>query len=137
MQALMSLSNGPPQSDSEQATAGSATAVSGVTPDAGDSSKDGDGSSGMLKILETLIREDVWVRISRTAGARVPKLQQWKGKRLVGINCSPLSVRGFGKVPDTPIERHAATGDSDLTVHEAILGLNFVERTQPVRKQYT
>lgn len=32
------------QSDSEQATAGSATAVPGVTPDAGDSSKDGDGS---------------------------------------------------------------------------------------------
>ena len=47
----MSLSNGPPQSDSEQATAGSATAVPGVTSDAGDSSKDGDGSSGMLKVL--------------------------------------------------------------------------------------
>ena len=44
----------------------------------------------------SLIREDVWSRISKS-GARIPQLQEWKGKRLVGANGSILSVKGFGK----------------------------------------
>ena len=42
----------------------------------------------------SLIREDVWSRISKSS-PHVPQLQEWK--RLVGVNGSALSVKGFGK----------------------------------------
>ena len=45
----------------------------------------------------SLIREDVWSRISKLEDAHVHQLQEWKGKRLVGVNGSALSVKGFGK----------------------------------------
>ena len=79
----------------------------------------------------SLIREDVWNRISKESPGG-PRLQEWKGKRLVGVNGSPLSVRGFGKF-QVFLEGWKAPLDvllivtSDLTVHEAILGLDFVE----------
>ena len=82
MQALMSLSNGPPQSDSEQATAGSATAVSGVTPDAGDSSKDGDGSSGMLKVLNDRLHRLELLVESHKRPERSANVEQENGVQL-------------------------------------------------------
>ena len=80
----------------------------------------------------SLIREDVWVRSSRAGNVRLPELQPWGGKRLVGVDGSPLSVRGFGKVQvfldgrNTPAEVTLLV-TNDLTVQEAILGLDFVE----------
>ena len=80
----------------------------------------------------SLIREDVWTRITKTAGVSLPELREWRGKRLVGVNGSPLSVRGFGKFQVFLGDRHLPAEvtliiTSDLTVQEAILGLDFVE----------
>ena len=80
----------------------------------------------------SLISEDVWTRITKTAGVSLPELREWRGKRLVGVNGSPLSVRGFGKFQVFLGDRHLPAEvtliiTSDLTVQEAILGLDFVE----------
>ena len=80
----------------------------------------------------SLIREDVWTRITKTAGVSLPELREWRGKRLVGVNGSPLSVRGFGKFQVFVGDRHLPAEvtliiTSDLTVQKAILGLDFVE----------
>lgn len=80
----------------------------------------------------SLIREDVWTRITKKAGVGVPELREWKGKRLVGVNGSPLFVRGFTKFQvflggrDSPADVTLLV-TNDLTVQEAILGLDFVE----------
>ena len=81
----------------------------------------------------SLIREDVWSRISKLQDAHVSQLQEWMGKRLVGVNGSALSVKGFGKFLVFLGDRKAPTEvtlivTSDLTVLEAILGLNFVDK---------
>ena len=81
----------------------------------------------------SLIREDVWSRISILEDAHVHQLQEWKGKRLVGVNGSALSVKGFRKFLVFLGDRKAPTEvtfivTSDLTVHEAILGLDFVDK---------
>ena len=34
----------------------------------------------------SLIREDVWSRISKLRCSRISQLQEWKGKSLVGVN---------------------------------------------------
>ena len=76
----------------------------------------------------SLIREDVGSWISKS-GACVSQLQEWKGKRLFGVDGS---MKGFGKffvflgVREAPSEVTLIV-TSDLTVHEAILGLDFVE----------
>ena len=80
----------------------------------------------------SLIRENIWVRISRAASVRLPELQPWKSKRLVGVNGSPLSVRGFGKVQVFLDGRNTLAEvtllvTNDLTIQKAILGLDFVE----------
>ena len=83
----------------------------------------------------SLIHEDVWSQISKLEDAQISQLQEWKGKRLVGVNGSALSVKGFGKFLVFLGDRKTPTQvtlivTSDLTVHEAILGLglDFVDK---------
>ena len=79
----------------------------------------------------SLIHKDIWSRITNFEDAHVHQLQEWKGKRLVGVNGSTLSVKGFGTLLVFLGDRKAPTEvtlivTSDLTVHEVILGLDFV-----------
>ena len=80
----------------------------------------------------SLISKDVWSQISKLGGASITQLQEWKGKRLLGVNGSALSVKGFRKFRvflgdrEVPSEMTLIV-TSDLAVHEAILGLDFVE----------
>ena len=76
----------------------------------------------------SLLSTDVWRRINTTGSPIV--LQQWTGKKLVGVNGAPLCVKGC-------VHAHVSIGSipfkgtfivsGDLLV-DAILGLDFIER---------
>ena len=76
----------------------------------------------------SLLSTDVWRRINTTGLPIV--LQQWTGKKLVGVNGAPLCVKGC-------VHAHVSIGSipfegtfivsGDLLV-DAILGLDFIER---------
>eukprot|EP00731_Ephydatia_muelleri_P025168 Em0017g251a len=74
----------------------------------------------------SLVRRDVWEQIVK--GDCTLVLEQWAGRRLVGVNGAPLSVSGCKKVDiflnGMPFKVMCVVTD-DIMV-EAILGLDFV-----------
>ena len=75
----------------------------------------------------SLINNCVWNQIARAG--HVAELQQWIGNRLVGVNGSPLSTKGFGSFDIVfGNKKFGATliVTGDITVG-AILGLDFLE----------
>ena len=76
----------------------------------------------------SLLSTDVWRRINTTGLPIV--LQQWTGKKLVGVNGAPLCVKGcvhaHVSIGSIPFERTFIVS-GDLLV-DAILGLDFIER---------
>ena len=74
----------------------------------------------------SLVRRDVWEQIAK--GDCTLVLEQWAGRRLVGVNGAPLSVSGCKKVDiflnGMPFKVMCVVTD-DIVV-EAILGLDFV-----------
>ena len=74
----------------------------------------------------SLVRRDVWEQIVK--GDCTLVLEQWAGRRLVGVNGAPLSVSGCKKVNiflnGMPFKVMCVVTD-DIMV-EAILGLDFV-----------
>ena len=75
----------------------------------------------------SLINNCVWNQIARAG--HVAELQQWIGNRLVGVNGSPLSTKGFGSFDIVfGNKKFGATliVTGDRTVG-AILGLDFLE----------
>lgn len=72
----------------------------------------------------TLLRDDTWERVN-AAGA---ELKPWNGQRLVGVEGSPLQVRGCTRVD---LDLSGETFQADTVVvsplsTEAILGLDFL-----------
>ena len=75
----------------------------------------------------SLIRKDVWTQLVNRDSTLV--LEQWSGKKLVGVNGASLSICGCGNVQvlfkGTPFMVTCIVTD-DITI-EAILGLDFLE----------
>eukprot|EP00731_Ephydatia_muelleri_P014897 Em0008g617a len=89
------------------------------------------GTRGANFVIDTgaavsLVRRDVWEQIVK--GDCTLVLEQWAGRRLVGVNGAPLSVSGCKKVDiflnGMPFKVMCVVTD-DIMV-EAILGLDFV-----------
>eukprot|EP00731_Ephydatia_muelleri_P021521 Em0014g112a len=89
------------------------------------------GAVGVDFVIDTgaavsLVRRDVWEQIVK--GDCTLVLEQWAGRRLVGVNGAPLSVSGCKKVDiflnGMPFKVMCVVTD-DIMV-EAILGLDFV-----------
>ena len=72
----------------------------------------------------SLINNCVWNQIARAG--HVAELQQWIGNRLVGVNGSPLSTKGFGSFFGNKKFGATLIVTGDITVG-AILGLDFLE----------
>ena len=70
----------------------------------------------------SLIRKDVWTQLVNRDSTLV--LEQWSGKKLVGVNGASLSICGCG-FKGTPFMVTCIVTD-DITI-EAILGLDFLE----------
>ena len=73
----------------------------------------------------SLINTCVWNQIARAG--HVAELQQWSGNRLVGVNGSPLSKKGFGYFDIVLGNKKIGAAlivTGDITVG-AILGLDF------------
>ena len=61
----------------------------------------------------SLIREDVWTRITKTAGVSLPELREWRGKRLHGWRqWFSIVCAGIREIPGVP-GRQTPTGGSD------------------------
>ncbi|KAL5496456.1 hypothetical protein EMCRGX_G012740 [Ephydatia muelleri] len=75
----------------------------------------------------SLIRKDVWTQLVNRDSTLV--LEQWSGKKLVGVNGASLSICGCGNIQvlfkGTPFMVTCIVTD-DITI-EAILGLDFLE----------
>ena len=73
------------------------------------------------------IRKDVWTQLVNRDSTLV--LEQWSGKKLVGVNGASLSICGCGNIQvlfkGTPFMVTCIVTD-DITI-EAILGLDFLE----------